>query len=80
MRNTMLDLMRAYAAIVLSDEATADELFDRAAAMDGYCPDGGRIHRSVARQHRVRAIAMRAKGAALRARYDRLCQHSSGRP
>ena len=72
MQKAMLDLMRAFAAIVVSDEATAIELFDKAVAIEGQSPEAADVLRSVARQHRVKAIEMRAKGAALGERYDQL--------
>ena len=74
MQNAMLDLMRAFAAIVVSDEATADELFGRAAETEAQSPEAAEVLRSIGRRHRVKAIEMRAKGAALGERYDRLFQ------
>ena len=72
MQNAMLDLMRAFAAAALADEAEADDLFDRAREIEEQLPEAAKHLRATARRHRVRSMEMRAKGAAMGERYNRL--------
>lgn len=72
MQKAMLDLLRTLADAVVADEATADELALTAASLDAVAPHAAVGLRAAARRYRVKAIKMRARGAALGERYDRL--------